>query len=391
MKLLASLAFTIISVLSVPAVADTVSWHGYLSQGITQSVDSEFMTDDGDITAELTELGLNGRYEYDQRLAIVGQVVYLDGANRYTQGGRLDYLFVDITLPEMASWSGHLHLGRFKNQHWLYSATRDVPHTRATAVLPQSVYYDGFRDIALGSDGALLNMNRLTETGSWEINWSYGRSSISREQTKAYLGVDARGQAKQDFVHQFSMYWQPPSMNWRFGVSLLDSDFRYEPAPVDNLFKGESEIFRTMVSMEYYSENWELSAELIRERQRDTGAFAPNYINSRISEGGYVQLRYLFNDQLSGLIMRDTYDLNRNDRDGEQLMAQTGGMVPAYFGYMDTTTVGVRWDMAPNWRLQAEHHWVRGGARVKGLFDPRTQLSTHPEWRMWAVQLMYWF
>lgn len=391
MRMRTSLILIALFALSAPVAAGSGSWHGYLSQGLTQSVNSNFLTDDGEVTGELTELGINGRYEFDKNLAVVGQVVYLDGGKRYEQGTRLDYLFVDWTLPDVGEWQGHLHFGRFKNRHWLYSATRDVPHTRATSVLPQSVYYDGFRDIALGSDGALLQLTRLTENGHWEVNWSYGRSSISDEQTQAFLGVDAQGRARQDYVHQLSVFWQPPTMNWRVGGSLLESDFRYEPAPTDTLVSGTSNIRRLMLSFEYFSKNWELSAEVLREYQQDTGAFAPGYSNSRIGEGGFVQLRYMFSGKVSGLIMQDIYDLNREDRAGAMLEASTGGVIPAYFGYMDTTTIGLRWDMAPNWRLQGEHHWVQGGARIKGLLNPQTQLHSQSHWRMWALQLMYWF
>lgn len=391
MRMRTSLLLSALLVCSGQVLAGNGSWHGYLSQGVTQSINSNFLTDNEAVTGELTELGINGRYEFDRRLAVVGQVVYLDGGNRYEQGSRLDYLFVDWTLPDLEQWQGHLHLGRFKNRHWLYSATRDVPHTRATSVLPQSVYYDGFRDIALGSDGALLQLTRLTEHGLWEINWSYGRSSISDEQTQAFLGTNVMGKAKQDYVHQFSVFWQPPSMNWRIGGSLLESDFRYEPALEDVLIAGTTNIRRVMLSFEYFSKNWELSAEFLKEYQQDSGAFGPDYYNSRIGEGGFVQLRYMFTRQLSGLIMQDIYDLNRDDRDGSMLEASTGGVIPAYFGYMDTTTIGLRWDIAPNWRLQGEHHWVQGGARIKGMLNPQTQLQSQSHWRMWAVQLMYWF
>ncbi len=375
-----------------PAVqAGTFSWHGYVSQGITQSIDSNFITDNNDTTLNLTELGVNARWQINPAIALVGQANYLDGGNRYESGGRVDYLFVDWHLPRLWQWDTHLHLGRFKNRHWLYSATRDVPQTRATAILPQSVYFDGFRDIALGSDGILMQSTRSDESGSWELNWSYGKSPLNQGETGAFLGPEAQGDADQDFVHQASVYYQPPSLNWRIGASWLKSDFDYQAAPTDIFFDGKSSITRLMLSAVYFTEQWEFSAELVQEHRTDTGAYAPDFTNKRVGEGGYVQARYLFTPKISSLLSFDTYTLDRDDPDGVGLNRASAGLIPAYYGYEDTVAVGIRWDIAPNWRLQGEHHWVNGAARATSLILPQSVTMTEKHWRMWSVQLMYWF
>jgi hypothetical protein len=392
--------FNTIAILSLLTVAagqvngqetSQLNWHGYISQGLTQSKDGNFITSDNQITAELTEIGLNGHYQISNNLSVAGQVVYLDGGNRFKQGTRIDYLFIDWTIPDLAGWQAQIHLGRFKNRHWLYSVTRDVPQTRDTAVLPQSVYFDSFRDVALGSNGIQTSFTKYTDSNIWQVNWGYGRSELGDEQRDFYLGSEAKGEIEQDFVHQFSVYWQPSSMNWKLGLSWLDSDFTYTPSEDDIRFSGGSNIRRFMFSMQYFSENWELSSEILREIQDLSGAFSPDYFDKRIGEGGFVQLRYLFSNKFSGLVGYDTYVSDVDDPDGKLLEAQSFGQIPAYFGYMDTTTVGLRWDIAPRWRLQAEHHWVEGANRVVSLLDPNIGATTDKHWRMWSVQLMYWF
>ena len=216
------------------------TWHGYISQGITQSVDSNFITSDNDITGELTELGINGHYRLTNNLSVAGQVVYLDGGNRFEQGARVDYLFLDWSINDIWGWQGQVHLGRFKNRHWLYSVTRDVPQTRDTAVLPQSVYFDSFRDVALGSDGIQTSFKRYSNDNIWEVNWSYGSSDINEAQKNFLLGNIASGEIEQDFVHQFSVFWQPSTMAWKLGLSWLESDFTYQASVMDNRFDGEA-------------------------------------------------------------------------------------------------------------------------------------------------------
>ncbi|WP_232364468.1 porin family protein [Salinimonas lutimaris] len=381
----------LLGLLSQQVMADTLSWHGFVSQGLTQSVDSNFITDNNDITGELTELGLNGRWQIKPSLALVGQVNYLDGGNRYKSATRLDYLFLDWQMPEMWQWRSHIHLGRFKNRHWLVSATRDVPMTRSTAILPQSVYFDGFRDIALGSDGVLVQSTHTDDNGIWELNWSIGEAPINQGETGAFLGQDAKGEVEQEYVHQASVYYQPPSMDWRLGVSWLDSEFSYNAAPDEFFVNGKSQIERLMLSGIYFAESWEFSAELVREDRTDTGVYGPQFSNRQVGQGGYVQARYLLNNKVSLLASYDTYELNKDDPDGRLLEAASGGLIPSYYGYQDTVAVGVRWDPAPNWRLQAEHHWVDGAARSTALLIPQQVTLTQKHWRMWAVQLMYWF
>ena len=100
------------------ASSSDFSWHGYVSQGVTQSKGSRFITDNDDVTGELTEIGLNGYYQLAENISIAGQINYLDGGNRFEQGARLDYLFVDWKLPDLpGGWRGQIHAGRFKNRH----------------------------------------------------------------------------------------------------------------------------------------------------------------------------------------------------------------------------------------------------------------------------------
>lgn len=392
MNVNAPLIFSFLLCITPAAMAESsFSWHGFIAQGVNQSIDSDFITDNNDINFDLTEIGINMRYDINASLAVVGQAVYLDGGNRYEQGGRVDYLFVDLTLPEIGSWNVHAHLGRFKSPHWLYSATRDVPQTRPTIVLPQSIYFDNFRDIALGSDGLLLQANRSSENGNFRFNWSYGKAPLSNYLTKALLGQFTQGDIEQDFVHQVSVFWQPQSLNWQIGASWLDSDFSYNASPNETLVDGGRSVQLYTVSAVYYAENWEFTTELQRSHKLDFGGYSPDYYVDQYSEGGYGQLRYMFNPKYSVALGYDFFFADRDDRDGDALEARSGGVIPNYFGYMKTTTLGLQWNLDPNWRIQAEHHWVKGAGRITSIPSPQNQPNTEESWRMWAVQVMHWF
>lgn len=372
---------------------DNLNWHGFVAQGLTQSNGSDYITNNDDITGELTEIGVNAIYTINPTLSLAGQVVYLDGGNRYRQGARLDYLFLDWRLSQLFDWQVNVHLGRFKNRHWLYSATQDVPQTRPLISLPQSIYFDGNRDVALSSDGVAVQSTKVSGSGTWDVRWSLGRSPIAKEDTKRLLSGEVSGRVEQDYVHQFSTYWQPESMQWQIGFSLLQSDFTYQPAQQDILLQGASGIDRITLAARYDTENWEFTSELLRDRLSYRGEFI-NGITldvDKTGEGGYIQWRYFLNDSLTGLLRFDSYDLDRKDRDGSELAGNPFGAIPAHYGIMDTYTVGMSWDISNKLRLSGEFSRTHGAARLSVVMFPDALVRAEPYWNAWSIQLMYWF
>ena len=182
------LLFAVLLCASPVLGAAELAWHGFMAQGVSRSQHSGFINNSGDWSAELTELGLNGHLSISPALRLAGQLVYLNGGNRYPPGLRVDYLFLDWTAYSSLDWQLNLYAGRYKNQHWLYSSTRDVPFTRPSIVLPQSIYFDAFRDVAVSSDGAALRAHSGNTVGDFTFNWSYGTTPISQKQSQLLLG-----------------------------------------------------------------------------------------------------------------------------------------------------------------------------------------------------------
>lgn len=394
-KLALWVGYGLIFILSVsPAMADgNLNWHGFVAQGVTQSDGSDYITDNDDITAELTEVGLNAIYTINPALSVAGQVVYLDGGNRFRQGARVDYLFLDWRMSQLFDWQVNVHLGRFKNRHWLYSATQDVPQTRPSITLPQSIYFDGNRDVALSSDGVAIQSTKVSDSGTWDVRWSLGRSPIAKEDTKRLLSGEVSGRVKQDYVHQFSIYWQPESMQWQIGFSLLQSDFTYQPAEQDILLKGASGIDRITLAARYDTENWELTSELLRDRLSYNGDFIGGISLDvdKTGEGGYVQWRYFLNDSLTAMLRFDSYDLDRKDRNGSELAANPFGAIPAHYGFMDTFTAGLSWNISDKLRVSGEFARTHGAARLSVVMFPEALVRAEPYWNAWSIQMMYWF
>jgi len=378
---------------SVMASEQNFQLHGFVSQGIIDVNGSNFVNDDGSLSTELTELGLNASYQLNSTLRLTGQVVYLNGGNRYVEGARIDYALLDWSVYDNYSWQANIYLGRFKNNHWLYSSSRDIPFARPSIILPQSVYFDGFRDIAVGSEGIAVKISHSDDDyGDFDFNLSYGSSAISDKQAKMVLSALAQGKSKQDYDAQASIYWQPTCSSWLFGVSLLDSTFSYNMNDDFDFFVNGDFYFQfyTMNAL-YEGEHWEFSGKIYQERFITKGFYNSQYDSSPMGQGAYFQSRYKVNEKLTLLARYEHFYNDKEDKKGNKLEETTGGLVPAYFAYHRDATMGLAYDFSSNFSLKLEYHWLQGAGRLTPVVIPNPQVNDSKNWQLWTAQLMYWF
>lgn len=381
------------AIFQVNAADKNFQFHGFAAQGLIDVNGSDFVNDDGSLSTELTELGINGSYQLNSKFRLTGQIVYLNGGNRYAEGVRVDYALLDWSAYESENWQANIYIGRYKNPHWLYSSSRDVPFARPSIILPQSVYFDGFRDIAVGGDGAAIKISHSNDDyGNFDFNFSYGSSPISDEQAEIILSQYAQGTVKQDFDIQGSFYWQPAFSLWRFGASYLDSDFSYQANDGGDFFFDGLFSFRfSTISALYEGESWEFSGEIHQTVFTTKGFYNPLYSEAPVGQGMYIQSRYKVNNELTLLARHERFYSDKNDKDGKKLEEETGGLVPAYFGYHRDTTLGLSYDFSSNLRLRLEYHWFQGTGRLTPVVLPNPRVNDNENWQLWAAQLMYWF
>lgn len=366
--------------------------HGFIAQGLIDVDGSSFVNNDGALSAELTEIGINASYQLNDYVRVTGQAVYLDGGNRYVEGARIDYALLDFGVFQDDKWLVNLYLGRFKNNNWLYSSTRDVPHARPSIILPQSKYFDGFRDIAMGSDGISSKVVYSSENfGDFDFYFSYGSSSLDTEDVKLLLGDLVQGKGKQRFDAQASLYWQPLFSPWQFGISALDSDFYYERSNTDFYADGVFSFQQLSSSFLYEGEKWEFSGEITQSKFTQNGFYFDDYSVGSTGLGAYLQTRFQYNNKVSFIARAERFYADKNDKNGSKLEKRTGGVIPSYFGYQNDITFGSSYMLADNVRVDLEHHWVEGTSRLTPVISPNKEINNQRRWSMWAVQFMYWF
>lgn len=376
---------------TVRAADSKFNWGGFAAQGLILAEDSNYVNDNGELSTGLTELGLNGRYSLASDWHLAGQLVYLNSGNRYPEGARLDYLFLDWSFYNSPGWQANLYLGRVKNQHWLYSSTRDVPFTRPSIILPQSVYFDSFRDIAVGTDGVALQLRNSADYGDLTFNWSFGTVSISQQQSRQLLGQQTQGDTRMEHDHKASLYWQSLQSRFSYGIVIQEATFAYRRGGTELLSNAHFTSQRVMLTALYQTEHWQLSGELQQEIVTTEGFFLPQFARKQFGQGGYLMLQYHWSSALRLFSTIDYAVLDKDDRHGKKLQQMTGGAIPAYFGYQHTLSVGSSIDLSQRWRLDAEIHWVKGTGRLAPVIQPDVSRNNREYWQILALQLMYRF
>lgn len=366
--------------------------HGFISQGLMAVDGSDFVNDDNTMSSELTEVGINASYQLSDSFRVAGQAAYLNGGNRFNKGVRIDYLLLDWDLFSNENWSTNVYLGRFKNFHWLYSSTRDVPMTRPSIVLPQSVYFDATRDMSVGGDGIAIKSTYSSELlGDLDFNISSGKSPTSKEQTRIIMGRFSDGDLNHDTDFQGSIYFRPGHSNWRFGIATTNADFSYSAGENDAFLDGNLALTRYYANAEYQGELWTVSVELLQEKIAISNLLFNGFNRSSKGQGGYVQSQYRLSDKLQLLTRYEHYWANKDDKNGSKLEASSQGVIPHYFGYQRDFTIGLSVDISTNIKLQLEQHWIKGTARLTPVVIPDPTVNMNEYWQISTLQMTYWF
>ena len=155
--------------MSTLKLPDTVQVHGFATQGYLNSTGNNNVfgnsnQDSG--TFGFREVGLNASVQLRPNLLISAQGLHRH-AGVGSQDIRLDYGVVDYKAYSGENSQFGIRLGRIKNPLGFYNETRDVAHTRPSIMLPQSIYFDRTRNLAMAADGGHVYGETRTSKGDF--------------------------------------------------------------------------------------------------------------------------------------------------------------------------------------------------------------------------------
>jgi len=345
---------------AVNLMGSELQLHGFLSQGAVITSDNNFLGQSNkQVSPDFREIGVNAslRPTSDVQLS-AGLLSHTAGA---TDNGelRLDYGLIDWTISSSEQGRGGIRLGRVKNAYGLYNKTRDVPFTRPSILLPQSIYFERTRNLTVASDGAELYLDRYGEAGSLFVSFSLGQPQVGSDASKvALVGLTPNGSFESKLMPIFQVIYEGDGGKYRLGFTAVQLDARYNPGVGDVLQAGQIKFTPKIFSAQYNAEKWSLTSEFaLRPASiQNFGPNAPNTFNN--GQSYYIQGSYRLAPKWEALLRYDVMYTDSGDRNGEAYAAATHR--PAFTRFAKDWTAGIRFDLTPEFMLRAEYHRVDG-------------------------------
>lgn len=365
--------------------------HGFASQAfITTSDNNVFGNSDDDGSFGFTEIGLNALVRPLPRLQISAQGLSRRAGKGNSGIPRLDFAFADYRIFSKEANQFGIRAGRLKNPFGFYNDTRDVAFTRPSILLPQSIYFDRTRNLGLSADSVQLYGETSHPTfGSFSTQFGIIRPIVHDRDTElAFLG-DQRGKLSPEASFIGRGIYESSNNRFRLAVSGIWLNTDYEQGAEDKLAPGSIQFSPIYVSAQYNSERWSLTSEYALRHFKYTN------FNGSIFEGldffgesYYLQGVYRFNSKWEALLRYDVLFTDRADRDGKEWAAKTGAVPHSRFA--KDLTVGLTWNVTPEFMLRAEYHRVNGTAWLSTLDNPN-QSETNRHWNLFAIQASFRF
>ncbi len=366
-------------------LTDDIQLHGFLTQGYFLTSDNRlFGTSDRGGSFDYTEAGLTGSWTPNADLRFAAQVLFRRAGEGHENDIELDFGLLDYTILSTVDYRLGVRLGRFKIPFGLYNDTRDVLFTRPTILLPQSIYDDTTRDLALSADGGLIYSEYRNGWGNLSLELGMGIPRGGSLDTElAILGFNFPGNTFSDLSYIGRLSYDLDDGKYRMAISSAWVDTRYDPKlfPPDDLLAGKDIFTPIILSVQYNEERWSLTAEYAIRPIKDTG-FGEGFDRSIIGESYYLQGEYRFNKDWQTIVRYDAKYIDRNDKSGEKYQAETG--YPAYFQYAKTWTFGLRYYVNPSFLIAAEYNFVNGTAWLPYQDNPNFE-DWKQRWNIFSI------
>ena len=370
---------------------ETLQIHGFASQAFILTSDNRFFGDSETGSSDFRELGLNLsiRPIPDLQFSIQGLSRWAGEANNGDL--RLDYGFLDYSLVGNESGTLGLRIGRVKNPLGFYNDTRDVAFTRPSIFLPQSIYFDRTRNLALSSDGINIYTEYRRDLGNTFFELAVSFPQVDNRETElAFLGPRAPelGHLNPRLSYTSRLIFEPAGGQMRFSLSGALVNIKFEPAS-PGIQKGDIHFRPLILSAQYNAEFWSLTSEYALRYSKFEDVGGPSF--SVTGESYYLQGSYHLLDNLEALLRYDVLYQNREDRSGAQFAAdpRSGGK-PGHTRFAKDWTVGLRWNMTSSWMSRIEYHYVDGTGWLP-LLDNPAPAETDRYWHLFALLISYRF
>ncbi len=348
--------------------------HGFASLSWLKSSDNNVFgkSSSGSGSFDFRELGLNASMRPLPKLQFSAQMLSRWAGEGSAGNIRLDYGFIDYTVFSGETSQLGIRLGRMKNPLGFYNDTRDVPFTRPSILLPQSIYFDRTRKLALAADGVHLYGERRSDMGDISFQAGVARPLVRGDEAEAAVfGQLVRGHLAPEMSYIGRVNYELDGGRIRFAASATQLNMSYSPGGGDMLKTGSIHFVPVIFSAQYNAERWSLTSEYaFRNLQYKNFGSDSRY---RIFRGRAITFKVSIGSPPSGRPSRVTMfciriAMTAREESGRPQVPGDGRQ--AHNRFAKDITVGLRWNITPQFMLRAEYHHVNGTGWLSTLDNP---------------------
>ncbi len=431
------LAALIVLMSASPGQAQDVDIHGFFSQGYLKSTGNNFLNKSTEGDFEFVEMGLNFGTQVTDELRFGLQLYARSLGDIGKMEPVIDWAFLDYSITD---WF-NIRAGRIKQPYGLFGEYQDLDLTRATVIMPQSVYFAGIRDL-------LVNFNGVQAYGNLDLeDWSLGNFDYQLS-VGALLGAPLDGPEssmvaffENDGYNSFTktraievlnldnpiyaglaVQWNTPFeelTDYDWGSLILKMTLSFYEAEVDLQMNKEfvdelkligvvdynysgavqfqvPYVFFWVGSLEYTYENFVFTAEYTRyfskfkSNANEVGTVPNSFLNQ---ESFYVQASYRFSDWMQ-MAAYYSVQFDPDCRDGlngtgcdyaPDLQNNPEQLQPRHDAWQKDLALALRFDVNDYWLIKLEGHFIDGTARVYETLNPdKDYLERY--WTMFGVK-----
>nr|MDQ2695743.1 OprO/OprP family phosphate-selective porin [Pseudomonadota bacterium] len=270
-----------------------------------------------------------------------------------------------------------------------YNETRDVASTRPGILLPQSIYFDRSRTFGLAADGVQVYGERRTPMGDFYLQAGVGFPQTRNDDLEVTIftrDLPGEFEGEASLIGRLLYEWEGGRV--RAGLSYADVTLDFEPVPP---LPGGSFNFEPLIaSLQFNGERWSLTSEYARRASRLRGLGIGGGGTDFTGESYYVQATYRLPHDWEALLRYDVFFADRDDRDGRRFAARDPLRRPDHSRFAKDWTLGLNWNLTPQFSLRAEWHHVDGTGWLT-IQDNADLRATERRWNLLAILASYRF
>lgn len=155
------------------------------------------------------------------KLQLSGQLLHRRAGEGSNGGIHIDFGFLDYNFANTPAAEIGIRLGRMKNPFGFYNDTRDVPFTRPSILLPQSIYFDRTRNLALASDGIQVYGESRADWGNITVQFGAAFPQVDGHDTEISVlrSLQHRGDLKTKLSYIGRILYEQADGKLRLAIS----------------------------------------------------------------------------------------------------------------------------------------------------------------------------